>query len=203
MGEDDAPTGLAPTELGVVEETEAHTAWSLDDDWEEPARGSWRVVVAAVVGSLAVVVAAGAVAVIHMRQPTLGVVSFVPPSVEVSTGPRPSFDPATGFPDPPPPPTATVTVERPAQVAPVLPAHSGYSDAEMAAFDRQFLARMSEVWRIDDPGLMTLRAHQVCVDFAQGVPAEVIYQKLLNLGSSGDEAVTFMNVTTQTYPDCG
>ena len=33
---DDAPTGIAPTELGAaVDETEAHTAWSLDDgeDW--------------------------------------------------------------------------------------------------------------------------------------------------------------------------
>lgn len=50
-GDDAAPTGVAPTELGsAVEDTEAHAAWSLDDgeDWPTqrltPARITWMVV---------------------------------------------------------------------------------------------------------------------------------------------------------------
>ena len=36
-GDDAAPTEVAPTELGsAVDETEAHTAWSLDDGEEWP-----------------------------------------------------------------------------------------------------------------------------------------------------------------------
>jgi hypothetical protein len=44
-GDDAAPTGAAPTELGsAVEETEAHTAWSLDDgvDWPQRRRNASR-----------------------------------------------------------------------------------------------------------------------------------------------------------------
>ncbi|BBX67825.1 hypothetical protein MPSYJ_12860 [Mycolicibacterium psychrotolerans] len=59
-GADDAPTGIAPTELGeAIDETEAHTAWSLDDTRDEPQRRS-RWIVACAMAAAAVAVAISA-----------------------------------------------------------------------------------------------------------------------------------------------
>lgn len=54
---DDAPTGVAPTELAGVVETEAHTAWSLDDNWEDEPQRTPGWIVACAVGAAVVAVA--------------------------------------------------------------------------------------------------------------------------------------------------
>jgi hypothetical protein len=112
--DDAAPTGLAPTELGaVIDETEAVTAWSLDDgeEWEPPRLTPGRIVAIAVGASAVVIAAAGGVAVSHLRnsEPAPAVVAAPTPTTTTTTVPPP--------PPPPPPVTITSTVQVPPEPA--------------------------------------------------------------------------------------
>lgn len=104
MGEaadDNAPTAMAPTELGaLINETEAQTAWSLDDgdDWP-PHRHLTprRITVLAVATSVTLVAVAVVVALVYLRHreapapspatPTSMAVAPVPPSAATSAPP--------------------------------------------------------------------------------------------------------------------
>ncbi|OBC04453.1 hypothetical protein A5784_12825 [Mycobacterium sp. 852013-50091_SCH5140682] len=121
MGEardDDAPTGVAPTELGgAINETEAHTAWSLDDgeDWPPQRRLTpGRITVLVVAASVALVAVAVVIAFVYLRhraEPPTGVTA-APTSTEVATTPpSPTETPAPATPPPSPSqPPAPVTL---------------------------------------------------------------------------------------------
>ncbi|HKP44688.1 hypothetical protein [Mycobacterium sp.] len=180
-GEDAAPTGVAPTELGsAIEETEAHTAWSLDDgeDWPEqrltPARITWMVVA----GSVVVIAVASTVAwmVLHDRsEPAAGPVPTssvqpMPPSTPVAASPSPS---STALP-PRPQPAAPVTLPMDAYGQVHVRTVSGRTVCAMTAGDVQcnvqFTNRLGPIyngmpvsgvgvnsrgawqWRYGDPG---------------------------------------------------
>jgi hypothetical protein len=84
QGDDIAPTGAAPTELGsAVQETEAHTAWSLDDaeDWPTQLLTPARITGIVVAGSvITVAVAAMVVWMVQRDRPELPVAVPAPPS---------------------------------------------------------------------------------------------------------------------------
>lgn len=102
MGEatdDDAQTREAPTELGAtISETEAHTAWSLDDgeDWPPQRRLTpGRITLLAVAASVALVAVAVVVAFVYLRHreeraPSVATLtSTTPTSTALATSPPP------------------------------------------------------------------------------------------------------------------
>jgi hypothetical protein len=119
-GDDAAPTGVAPTELGsAVEETQAHTAWSLDDgeDWPTqrltPDRITWLVVVGT--GIMIAVASTVVWMVLHDRSessvagpvPTSSLQSTAP-STAAATSPSPSAAPPPPRSQPPAPVTLSM-----------------------------------------------------------------------------------------------
>jgi hypothetical protein len=112
-GDDAAPTGAAPTELGsAVEETEAHTAWSLDDreDWSTQRLTPARITGMVVAGSVVIIAVASTVAWMVLRDrseplaagptPTSSV-QPTPPSTATVASPPPSAAPPPARPQPP------------------------------------------------------------------------------------------------------
>jgi len=116
MGEatdDDAPTGVAPTELSAtINETEAqHTAWSLDDgeDWPPQRRLTpGRITVLAVAASVALVAVATVVAFVYLRHREEPAPSVATPTSATPTSTVASTAPplATTTLAAPPPPTS-------------------------------------------------------------------------------------------------
>lgn len=207
--DDDAPTGYAPTELGAaVEETEAVTAWSLDDgeEWAPPRRLTpARITALALVGSLVLLAGAGSLAVWQMQQPLLGDVELSSPTGELDGTAEPipqGWASETGFPGQPPPPTATITVERPAPAPePVsLPAPQWNE-----GHDRRMLNTLSAYgWSIWDPASTALQARQVCTVIQQGGSPQAIIDELSGPGSPTTriEAEVFVRTATEVYPAC-
>jgi hypothetical protein len=111
MGEatdDDAPTGVAPTELGAtINETQARTAWSLDDgeDWPPPPRRltpEWITFIA-VAASIALVAVAAVVAFVYLRQgavPASSVVTSTSTALATSVPPEATTQPPAPAPAP-------------------------------------------------------------------------------------------------------
>jgi hypothetical protein len=213
MGEEVSPDD--PTRsAGVTEpETQSVYAWGLADepDEPEPRRATPMLVTAgAVTASLALVGVAAVLAWQHLHveeAPASAAESSIVPAA--MTPVTTTAAPVAAPPPPPAPPAVTVTtvvVQTPAPPAqqPHVPTHSGVTPEAMAAYDREFIARMQNSnWRIDDAGLMALRAHQVCEEFALGSSPTTVHQKLMNaLGMSPTGASTFMSNATLTYPDC-
>lgn len=127
MGEatdDDAQTGEAPTELGAtINETEAHTAWSLDDGEEWPPQRRLtpgRITLLAVAASVALVAVAVVVAFVYLRhreKPAPSVAtptSTTPTSTALATSPPPvaTTQPPALPPTPSqPPPSVTLPMD--------------------------------------------------------------------------------------------
>jgi hypothetical protein len=89
-GDDVAPTGAAPTELGsVVEETEAHTAWSLDDgeDWPTQRLTPARITGMVVAGSSIMIAVASMVVWIVLRDRSESPVAGPAPTSSVQPAP--------------------------------------------------------------------------------------------------------------------
>lgn len=196
--EDDAPTSYAPTELGAaIEETEAVTAWSLDDgeDWPTSRWTPRLITTLALAASLVLLAGAGALAYWSMQRPVLGDVAMLTPGDEL-TGTAPDFDAETGFPDPPPPPTATVTVERPApEVVPVV----------LTALDERFLSTLTGKWgfNIVNPSIAIQNAALVCQRLRSGIDLPEISQEMA-AATEYDvrSAHIFASEVLLTYPTC-
>lgn len=123
--EDDAQTGVAPTELGqTIDDTEAVTAWSLDNSEDEPTRRltAGRITGLAVAASVAAfIVAVGAAVgvILHGQQtPAITPTTTLPATVPA----LPSNSPAATTPTIPVP-QATEVAAQPATVA--LPSRGG------------------------------------------------------------------------------
>lgn len=186
----DAETGVAPTALGEVPETEAHQAWALDPDPPEPPsrRG---VVAAAVAAALLLIAGAGGVAVWQLRPGVVRepVVVAVPAEPEPVAVPepvaRPDFDvPAAKTVKPPPPPVSLVD------------------------YDQRFLNRMRSVgFVIWDPSLAVTRAHQVCALLRAGETVGQVRQRMaVEASKDGSDpyptADTIMAAVLDIYPNC-
>lgn len=208
--DDAAPTGVAPTELGAaVDETEAVTAWSLDDgeDWEPPGR-SWRIVMLAVAASVLVAAGAGVVAFLHLRtdSPTAAPTPSSTASSAPNAAPPPPIrvppPPPTSAPPPPPPPatkTVTSTVAAPAPTT----QQGGFTPEQIAPYDRRFVANLRALnWLIWDEALITRDGHRVCWELEKGATPWAIQQEMVNAGRSLAEAQTFVVTAMQTYPAC-
>lgn len=110
MGEadDDAPTEVEPTELGAaIGETEARTAWSLDDgeDWTPQQRLTpGRITVLAVAASVVLVAVASVVAFAYLRHREEPAPSVATPTPASPTGATPATSgPPMAAPSAPPP----------------------------------------------------------------------------------------------------
>lgn len=105
---DDAPTGIAPTELGAaIDETEARTAWSLEDgdEWEPPRRLTpARITSIAVAASAIVIASAGAVIAVKLHGSEEPTALGEPLSSQRAAPPPPVNTPAAIPPPPPIPP---------------------------------------------------------------------------------------------------
>lgn len=211
MGEesdDSAPTGVAPTELGqAVGATEAHTAWSLDDgaEWEPPSRLTPAWITAAVVaGSLVLIVVAGVLGLLHLRDAPTPLPPAVP-STSVAAAPvPPSAMTTTPPPLPvPPPPAQTVTVQ-----APPPPAETRIVTAPPVwnrSHDNQLVATLRAYgWSVWDPVAVTGQARDVCRALQQGATPQSIIGELTSPGSptTRTEAEIFVRTATETYPNC-
>lgn len=210
MTTDDAPTGVAPTDLVELAEAEAHTAWSqdYDDEWESPRR-SWRPVIAAVVASLFVAGVAGGIAVDHLRPEPVAIVADMPSVAAPSVAPEPTAPKPTATatftadvpaaktmrPPPPPPPPPRVL---PTGVAPTrLPDLAGYNDEFMIILKRNG-------WTIWNSSLMVQRGHSTCSMLRDGEPRDLISRKLMGVEPqlTYQMAYAFTQIVTASYPNC-
>lgn len=191
MGDaEDAPTGMAPTELGgAVEETEAHTAWSLDSGEEWPVRRSWVPVIAAVGAAAVVAVGVGVFAWTELR------------SGEQAT----SSSSAT----PPPPVTVTTVFEAPVTSPTGSSTRAAVPEDEVNPDDARLLNTLRGWgWVIDNPYEVVERARRLCVNLhaskdVVAVKAQVVAEAAA-LGDSQPEATAndLMNAAIGIYPDC-
>lgn len=186
--EDDAPTGMAPTELGpAVEETEAHTAWSLDSGEEWPVRRSWIPVVAAVGAAVVVAVGVGGFAWTELR-----------------SGDRVASSSST-----PPPVTVTTVFKEPVTRPAPPPTRAAVPEDEVNPDDARLLNTLRGWgWVIDNPYEVVERARRLCVNLhaskdVVAVKAQVVAEAAA-LGDSRPEATAndLMNAAIGIYPDC-
>lgn len=196
MGDDEAQTTAAPTELGAaIDQTEAHTAWSLVDDEPDPPRLTpGRITALAVVGSLTLVAAAAGVTLWQMRTPASVVVAPPTPIITTVIVQPPSQRPSTPLQRPP----EARTVEPPVPVT--------HADPR----DSQFLEHVRALgWTIDDPALLAVRAHQVCAQLQRGVPPDAVVRMVL--AETGPSPWSQHDITTanqlvysvvDVYPNC-
>lgn len=148
MTDDDTPTGYSPTELGEVVETEANTAWSLDDgpEVEMPRRFTpGRITAAAVAGSLIIAGIATGVAWHHWRDAT-------PPTM---TQPTPNAAPAT-------------TISSSPESEPPGPAELPGIDGEFVRQMRGFGVPVSD----DDPQWIVDLARATCAAAVEGAETD-------------------------------
>lgn len=214
--EPDADTGLAPTGLAApIEATEAVTAWSLDDDYDEtptPRFTPRRITALGITASLIVIAAAAGVTVWVLReQATHGHATSIDSVAKAG---------ASGTyrePPPPPPPPAPVTVTQTVRAAPTPieirepetapAAQSGpspLSPQALAVFDDRFITNLQAVgWIVWNPPLMTQSAHRVCAAINQGVAPDVLRQQLIDSETvTAYEAGSFISAAMNTYPYC-
>lgn len=192
MGDEDAPTGVAPTSVVEAVEAEPATAWSEDDGEDWPRQRSWWPVLAVAAVSLAVVgIAIGAAYETLRGQP-----ATTPPAAEVtttvvSTAPEPTVEPTfkADVPDagtlkpPPPPPSPTVV---------------------LTPLDAQFLAALrKDGFEFSNSAGVLQDAALVCKKLRSGVDLPEISQQMadetpLDVGS----AHVFASEVLLTYPSC-
>lgn len=200
---DDAPTALTPTEMGEVIETEAHTAWALDEgpELDIPRRLTPGQITAIVVGvCVVVIVAAAGVAGYHLR-PSESVAVSTPPTTTVNTPPAaastPPAPPANDRPKWGAPadvaPTKTVTVERSAPVN----------------YDTLMLNNLrAQGWSIGDPAQATAAGRQVCALLRSGESADQVKGRYATEAQAAGErnpyalADQFVHAAMASYPNC-
>jgi hypothetical protein len=196
MGDDDAPTGIAPTQL--AEAPDEHTAWSLDDgeDWEPPRR-SWRPVILAVVASLFVVGVAGGIAAEHLRPEPVAIVADTPvraaPEPEPTAVPKPT--PTTPMPRAgwregspnaqtmrPPPPPKPVIVD----------------------YDANLLHNLrTSGWVIWNDAALVKQAHAICGALRDGSHPDVVWQVFdAQTDYSAADSRFLVEESMLTYPNC-
>lgn len=204
-----AETELAPS----ATETEAHTAWALDDgpEWKPPFWTPAKITAGAVtVAVLAVVVVAG-LAGYHLRTPDPVAAPVATPTSSASvtttatTSPAaPSTDQRKGWGIPAnkvPPPTKTVTV----QAAPrPLPQPVRDPVVDMSAFDGQFIRNMlAQGWVIWNDEQSVSTAHLACSMLHNGAPFETVASHLATQSQAKiDEGRVFTATAMRTYPNC-
>jgi hypothetical protein len=218
-----AETELAPS----ATETEAHTAWALDDgpEWKPPFWTPAKITAVAVtVAVLAVVVVAG-LAGYHLRTPDpvaapVASPTSAPISAVSSAAPA---DERKGWGLPPdlapprtvtvlPPSTVTVTKEAPPPVAQPVGLPPGQVSVESPdPRDPQFIANMrAQGWAVTDERLMAMRAHQVCGTLQDGLAPSVAVERLLITAGVAmpypqtdiTQAQQFVTAVINTYPNC-
>ena len=214
--DDDAPTGIAPTELGAaIDETEAHTAWALDDgpEVESPRRLTPGRITALAVGScVVVVVIAAGVAGYHLRQspPPVTVatptptVNSSPDAVRTPTtaAPRPSWGggPAARTLNPPPPkpqPGTGVTLPPKPPMTALLP--------DLMPSNFQFLGNVRMAgFNMSNPDMVIWRGHEACLMLREGEPRDLMARKLIAIDPTVTMgmAMQFIEIVATTYPNC-
>lgn len=178
-------TELAPSST----ETEAQTAWALDDgpEWTPPFWTAGRITaVAAAAATVALVVAAG-VAGYHLRSDTD---VSPPPPIATSAAATTSPSPAAPSPPPapvPPPTTMTVTVEKPIPID----------------YDQRFIENLrAEGWNVWDTAIAK-HAHTVCQALRNGDTVQSISQQMITVGLLYEhETRPFITTAMNTYPNC-
>lgn len=208
MTDDDTPTNYAPTELAAsVTDTEAHTAWSLEE-YVEPERRTWPIVALAVAGAVVAIAIASGLALHHARQPQLGEVAMVAPSVKAEKPDVPEVGPS-GFeiPPPPPPSTVTQTVAAPGpRVIPPKPPLSGPLPDLMPS-NAQFIGNLRQLgWTIPNNYVPTAiqRGHEACQMLREGEPPDLMARKLIAVETQLTMAMAlqFIDTVSTTYPNC-
>lgn len=204
-------TELAPSSS----ETEAHTAWALDDaeEWVPPFWTAGRITAAVSTVAGLLVAGAAVVGVLYLRDhETVEPVALTPTSSVVAPPPLP----------PPPPVTVTtVVVQQPAQTVtkqapppqrPPAPVSSnGLPVApsvlpDLIPFNDEFLdALRASGWVIWNPTLMTQRGHSTCSMLRDGESRTLISQKLMGVEPqlAFQAAMQFTNIVSAVYPNCG
>lgn len=196
MGDDDDEMGVAPTGLAPsAEPTEAVNAWSLDDSEElSPPRllTPGRITALAIAGAAVLVAAAGALAVVYLRQPASSPSTAQPTITVVAT---PTTTPAS-----PPPITITSTVRVAVPDArtaePTLPPAT-WSKADDARF---IAALQADNWMIWDAVQLAESAHIVCAHLQRGYTPLQVVMSLTTIPTT--EAWSFVNAAQRSYPNC-
>ncbi|MGJ6122885.1 hypothetical protein QN239_09930 [Mycolicibacterium sp. Y3] len=138
--DDAAPMGIAPTELAsAVEETQARTAWSLDDaeDWQTQRVTPTQITGIVVASSAAIIAVASTVAwmVLHDRSdlPAAGLASTTSVQPAPATTAATAAPPASGFPSP----------SRPTQPAPVTLSMDPYGQVHVRTVSGRTVCAMT------------------------------------------------------------
>lgn len=193
MGDEDAPTGVAPTELAEPVVLDDVTAWSLDDGEDWPVQRSWRPVVLAVAGSVAAVGVAAGVAIGYLSGGDSTSAPATTPATTAVTTTVVTTTPATlktDVPDAHPieTPTPTVTV-------PVV----------LTALDEQFLNTLTGKWgfNIANPTIAIQNAALVCKRLRSGIDLPQISQEMA-AATEYDlrSAHIFASEVVLNYPSC-
>lgn len=207
-----APTELAPS----ADETEAHTAWALDDgpEWKPPFWTAGRITAAAVgIAVLAAVVVAGLVG-YHLRSTPEMVSAPLTSSAAAKTTAAPVTTPPVRADDrkgwglpagaaPPvtktvaaPPKTVTVQAPPPVYVPPPV--------VDMTAFDGQFIGNLrAQGWVIWNEQQSASSARLACSMLHNGAPFEYVANHLATQSQAKiEEGRVFTSTAMRTYPNC-
>lgn len=197
---DGDPDGSASTELAGVADaaTQSAYAWGLSGEAATEAIGgrqyspSW-ITVAVVAASVAVIVAAGAVAWAHLRTDST---APTPPQA----APTPTTAPA---PVPQAPATVTTVIVQPPAPTASQPAATPPSPT-YDGFDEQFVAIMQRAgWTKDSPVFLARRGRQVCSMLQGGATPDYVKQRIVtDSGLPWDQAVLFTDTAMSVYPGC-
>lgn len=196
-------TQLAPSSS----ETEANTAWALDDgeDWVPPFWTAGRITGVAATAAALLVAGAAVVGFIYLRdREDVQPVAQTPTSATISTiAPPPLPPPVTVTTVVVQPPPTTVTKEPPPSVS-VLPTNPNFSAKHLQVADDEFIDRLrGNGWVITDADLLKMQGRQICVEFTSlGTPLAVVRQKLVAAGYSQNDAETMAAVAQIAYPEC-
>lgn len=196
-------TELAPS----ASETEAHTAWALDDgpEWEPPFWSAARITAAAAAAATLLTVGAVVVAFWYLRDhETVEPVAATPTSTVV---PLPPPVTVTTVVVQQPPTTVTKeakpTVEEPV-VLPVKPPLAGPLP-DLMPYNGQFINNLrASGWAVWNEALMAQRGHETCAMLRDGEPRSLISQKLVALEPQVTfaRAMQFTNIVSASYPNC-
>lgn len=181
------PTELAPS----ADVTSAQTAWALDDgpEWRPPFWTAGRIT--AVVVGVAVVAAIG----------VAGAAGYQLNDEPVAAPPPTTAQPAVR--------TVTVAPEAPRRGGwsvvsknPTVTKHGGYSDAELLAFDDQFIDRLSSTgWTVENAQFLAAVGKGVCTEYALGTSMSSV-TAMLRANYSPPDAAALVAAAQAVYPDC-
>ncbi|MCV7254162.1 hypothetical protein H7J86_18535 [Mycobacterium hackensackense] len=211
-----AQTELAPS----ASETDAHTAWSLDDgpEWKPPFWSPGRITAVAAGASTALIATAAVVGFLYMRDRLDAVqvpAADATPTSTVALPPPP-------LPAPPPVTITTVVVQQapktitnvappptwdrptPPVVFPSKPPLAGPLP-DLMPYNAEFLSNLRVYgWTIWNEAVMIQRGHETCAMMRDGEPRGLISQKLIGVEPqlTMQMAMQFTNIVTSAYPNC-